>query len=98
MTLEYPVGLTLTLTPASSASHVRVEVWSGRSGWGLVAGVCDRHVTSCPDTLVDKGHMLPPQEAAQPAAPGQGVTLSVLDQRQGTLVFHKVSHSALRYS
>lgn len=90
--------LTLTLTLASSASHVRVEVWSGRSGWGLVASECDRHVTRCPDTLVNEGHTLPPQEAARPAAPGQGITLSVLDQRQGTLVFHKVSHSALRHS
>ncbi|XP_050721841.1 protein O-linked-mannose beta-1,2-N-acetylglucosaminyltransferase 1-like isoform X1 [Eriocheir sinensis] len=81
----------LTASPQqTTASYVRVEVWSGRSGWGLVAGVCDRHVTPCPDTLVDEGHTLPPQEAAQPAAPGQGVTLSVLDPRQGTLVFHKV--------
>lgn len=93
-----PGRLILTLTLASpSVSHVRVEVWSGRSGWGLVAGVCDHHVTPCPKPLVDEGHMLPPREVPQPATTGQGVTLSVLDQRHGTSVLHKVSHSALRH-
>lgn len=92
------LSLTLTLTPASPGSHVRLEVWSGRSGWGLVASECDHQVMPCPTTLAEEGHILPSQEAAQPAATGQGVTLSVLDQRQGTLLFHKVSHSALRHS
>lgn len=86
----------LTLTLASpSVSHAQVEVWSGRLGWGLVAGVCEQHGTTCPHPLVNEGHTLPPRETPQPDTPGQGVTLSVLDQRHGTLVLQKVSHFAL---
>ncbi|XP_069984121.1 protein O-linked-mannose beta-1,2-N-acetylglucosaminyltransferase 1 [Penaeus vannamei] len=67
-------------------SRVPVSVWSTISGWGLEVDGCNNtQQQACYNLL------LPPEDA-HPHAPreGEGLTLTVLNQRNAAVVFHKV--------
>ncbi|XP_053650770.2 protein O-linked-mannose beta-1,2-N-acetylglucosaminyltransferase 1-like [Cherax quadricarinatus] len=73
-----------------------MEVWSATNGWGLKVERCHpyTHPNTC-DTLppfITQGLTLPPEEAHPhtPPTQGEGITLSVINQRKPALIFHRV--------
>ena len=81
---------------SSCSTNVHVEVWSGRKGWGLVVGEYDPLAGPYINSYVREGSTLAPgEDVPHPPRPGEGITLSVLTQRQGTLILHRVSHCSL---
>ncbi|ROT70495.1 Protein O-linked-mannose beta-1,2-N-acetylglucosaminyltransferase 1 [Penaeus vannamei] len=71
---------------SSTLPRVPVSVWSTISGWGLEVDGCNNtQQQACYNLL------LPPEDA-HPHAPreGEGLTLTVLNQRNAAVVFHKV--------
>lgn len=70
-----------------------VSVWSSFSGWGLEVDGCNNtQQQACYNPIVRYNLLLPPEDA-HPHAPreGEGLTLTVLNQRNAAVVFHKVS-------
>nr|XP_027221139.1 protein O-linked-mannose beta-1,2-N-acetylglucosaminyltransferase 1-like [Penaeus vannamei] len=67
-------------------------VWSSSSGWGLEVDDCNNtQQQACYNPIVRYNLLLPPEDA-HPHAPreGEGLTLTVLNQRNAAVVFHKV--------
>lgn len=74
------------IVKSSTLPRVPVSVWSTISGWGLEVDGCNNtQQQACYNLL------LPPEDA-HPHAPreGEGLTLTVLNQRNAAVVFHKV--------
>ncbi|XP_037781678.1 protein O-linked-mannose beta-1,2-N-acetylglucosaminyltransferase 1-like [Penaeus monodon] len=73
-------------------SRVTVSVWSSFSGWGLEVDGCNNtQQQACYNPLVRYNLLLPPEDA-HPHNPkdGEGLTLTVLNQRNAAVIFHKV--------
>ncbi|XP_042225466.1 protein O-linked-mannose beta-1,2-N-acetylglucosaminyltransferase 1-like [Homarus americanus] len=77
---------------SSSVRRVGVEVWSSFSGWSVRVDGCHHHLTChTSPPLVSKGFTLPPEDARpHPPTLDEGVTLTVLNQRKSSLIFHRV--------
>ncbi|XP_071548637.1 protein O-linked-mannose beta-1,2-N-acetylglucosaminyltransferase 1-like isoform X2 [Panulirus ornatus] len=101
-----PSSSSSSSSPSSSSSRVSpsgsgmigVRVWSSFSGWGVtVEGGCrhHHHILSCNNTttspadVASLGVALPRNEDQQPHQE-EGITLTVLNQRQPTVIFNKV--------
>ncbi|XP_047480486.1 protein O-linked-mannose beta-1,2-N-acetylglucosaminyltransferase 1-like [Penaeus chinensis] len=73
-------------------SRVTVSVWSSFSGWGLEVDGCNNtQQQACYNPIARYNLLLPPEDA-HPHNPrdGEGLTLTVLNQRNAAVVFHKV--------
>ncbi|XP_042225465.1 protein O-linked-mannose beta-1,2-N-acetylglucosaminyltransferase 1-like [Homarus americanus] len=77
---------------SSSVRRVGVEVWSSFSGWSVRVEECHHNLTChTSPPLVSKGFNLPPEDARpHPPTLDEGVTLTVLNQRKSSLIFHRV--------
>nr|XP_053650771.1 protein O-linked-mannose beta-1,2-N-acetylglucosaminyltransferase 1-like [Cherax quadricarinatus] len=81
---------------SNNSSSISMEVWSATNGWGLKVERCHPHpyhhtcVTFPP--FITQGLNLPPKEAHPhtPPTQGEGITLSVINQRKPALIFHRV--------
>ncbi|XP_071548640.1 protein O-linked-mannose beta-1,2-N-acetylglucosaminyltransferase 1-like isoform X2 [Panulirus ornatus] len=82
----------------SGSGMIGVRVWSSFSGWGVtVEGGCRHHhhiltcnnTTTSPADVASQGVALPRNEDQQPHQE-EGITLTVLNQRQPTVIFNKV--------
>ncbi|MPC32273.1 Protein O-linked-mannose beta-1,2-N-acetylglucosaminyltransferase 1 [Portunus trituberculatus] len=70
---------------------VQAEVWSGWKGWGLEIRNNDHLSSPYPNPRAMVGYTLAPSEdGPHPTSPNEGVTLTVLNQRQGTILVHRV--------
>ncbi|XP_042883774.1 uncharacterized protein LOC122260520 [Penaeus japonicus] len=73
-------------------SRVTASVWSSFSGWGLEVDGCNNtQQQDCYNPLVRYSLQLPPEDTPpHPSREGEGLTLTVLNQRNAAVVFHKV--------
>ncbi|XP_042883767.1 protein O-linked-mannose beta-1,2-N-acetylglucosaminyltransferase 1-like [Penaeus japonicus] len=69
-----------------------VLLWSSLSGWGLEVDRCNNtQQQDCYNPLVRYSLQLPPEDTPpHPSREGEGLTLTVLNQRNAAVVFHKV--------
>ena len=91
------MSIRLSLYLSSCSRKMQAEVWSGRKGWGLEVEDYDHYLRPHPGPRTSVGSTLAPSEdGPHPSTPNEGVTLTVLNQRQGTILVHRVSHCSLR--
>ncbi|XP_042883772.1 protein O-linked-mannose beta-1,2-N-acetylglucosaminyltransferase 1-like [Penaeus japonicus] len=72
--------------------RARALVWSSCGGWGLEVDGCNNtQQQDCYNPLVRYSLQLPPEDTPpHPSREGEGLTLTVLNQRNAAVVFHKV--------